>query len=259
MTFTVGPRAAKAGHRVVAHARLDSTNSEALRLARTGERGPLWVVAREQSAGRGRRGRTWISAPGNLTASLLLTEMLTPAVAATLGFVACLAVHEACVALAPGVRFTLKWPNDVLANGGKVAGLLLESEACGPRLAIVTGFGVNLAAAPEKTEFPAVSLAGLGHAVAAEAFLARLSDACAGGLETWRSGQGFADIRRLWLDRARGIGQPVCVRVGERIESGVFETLDEQGRLMLRTASGSVAVSAGDVYFSDAATVGATA
>jgi BirA family biotin operon repressor/biotin-[acetyl-CoA-carboxylase] ligase len=259
MAFTVGPRAAKAGHRVLVHAQLDSTNSEALRLARAGERGPLWIVAREQSAGRGRRGRTWISAPGNLTASLLLTETLTPAVAATLGFAACLAVHEACVALAPGLRFALKWPNDVLADGGKVAGILLESETCGAGLALVAGFGINLAATPEGTEFPAASLAGLGHTVPAEAMFAALTDACTGFLETWQSGQGFGEIRRLWLDRARGIGQPISVRIGGRVESGIFETLDEQGRLMLRTASGSVAVSAGDVFFSDAATVRVTA
>src|SRR5262245_2998249 len=112
MTFAVGPRAAKAGHRVVEHDRLDSTNSEALRLARAGERGPLWIVTREQTAGRGRRGREWISSPGNLAASLLITESVTPAIAATLGFAASLATCEACQTLVPGVAFAVKWPND---------------------------------------------------------------------------------------------------------------------------------------------------
>ena len=129
MTFALGARAARAGHRLIVHDTLDSTNSEALRLARSGERGPLWIVAREQTAGRGRRGREWISAPGNLATSLLCVAPVTPALAATLGFVASLAVHEACRTLAPGVDFALKWPNDVLADGAKVAGLLLESEA----------------------------------------------------------------------------------------------------------------------------------
>ena len=254
MTFTLGPRATEAGYRLIVHDRLDSTNSEALRLARSGERGPLWIVAREQTAGRGRRGREWVSADGNLAASLLFAAEVAPAVAATLGFVASLAVREACCALAPGVDVALKWPNDVLANGGKVAGLLLESETQGSSLAMVVGIGVNLASAPEGMPFPAQSLRALGHVVTAERALADLSDAWVSLAALWNEGRGFQVIREAWLAQARGIGQSISVRTGDRVDSGTFETLDEQGRLILCAADGTMrTISAGDVYFGDAA------
>jgi BirA family biotin operon repressor/biotin-[acetyl-CoA-carboxylase] ligase len=258
MTFALGPRAAKAGHRVLEYDRLDSTNSEALRHSRAGERGPLWIVTREQTAGRGRRGREWVSAPGNLAASLLITEAIAPPAAATLGFAAGLAVCHACQALAPDIAFAVKWPNDVLANGRKVSGILLESESLDGALAVVTGFGINLAQAPDDVAFPAISLARLGQPVSSDAAFAALSDAFADMIGVWRHGQGFARIRGLWLDHAKGPGMPVSIRIGEQIESGVFETLDEQGRLVLRKADGALqAISAGDVFFGDAASAGA--
>jgi BirA family biotin operon repressor/biotin-[acetyl-CoA-carboxylase] ligase len=260
MGFAVGPRAAKAGHRIREYDRLDSTNSEALRLARAGERGPLWVVTREQTAGRGRRGREWVSSPGNLAVSFLMMEAIAAPVAATLGFAASLAACEACRALAPGLDFAVKWPNDLLAGGDKVAGILLESEAQHGALAIVTGFGLNLAEAPDGMAFSATSLAKLGKAVAPEDSFAILSDAFADMLGIWRHGRGFADIRKLWLERAKGLGGSVSIRTGERVESGVFESLDEQGRLMLRKADGALqAISAGDVFFGDAASAGVEA
>jgi BirA family biotin operon repressor/biotin-[acetyl-CoA-carboxylase] ligase len=258
MTFVVGPRAAQAGHRVIVHERLDSTNSEALRLARAGERGPLWIVARDQTAGRGRRGREWISAPGNLTTSLLFTENVAPAMAATLGFAASLAVCETCAMLAPGVAFAVKWPNDVLADGNKVAGILLESETRGGALALVAGVGINLASAPDGTTFPATSLGRLGVNVSVENAFVGLTDCCVEILKIWQCGQGFTEIRKRWLERAGGIGQAVSIRIGDRTEQGIFETLDEQGRLMLRTAAGDLhTISAGDVYFGQAASAGA--
>ena len=195
--------------RVRNHASLDSTNSEALRLARAGERGPLWIVARDQTAGRGRRGREWVSAAGNLAASLLFTSSVAPAVAATLGFVASLAVCETCRALAPGPIFALKWPNDVLANGGKVAGLLLESEAQGGALAIVVGIGVNLASAPEGMPFPADVACRTGASRdSAEDAVFRPDGHL--GRPAWPSGMAAADLTisgRLWLAQAQGIGQ----------------------------------------------------
>lgn len=260
MTFAVGPRAAEAGHCVIEHDRLDSTNSEALRLVRAGERGPLWIVAREQTAGRGRRGREWISSPDNLAASLLLTETVTAPVAATLGFAASLSVCEACDTLAPGRAFTLKWPNDVLANGKKVAGILLESELQGDVLAVIAGFGINLASAPDGMTFPATSLAALGGAATPDYAFARLSDSVAAALEIWQHGQGFGEIRKFWLERAVGVGRPISIRVGDRVLEGIFETLDEQGRLLLRVADGGLqTISAGDVYFGSAASAGASA
>jgi BirA family biotin operon repressor/biotin-[acetyl-CoA-carboxylase] ligase len=258
MTFALGSRAIPAGHRLIVHETLDSTNSEALRLARSGEGGPLWIVAREQTAGRGRRGREWVSTGGNLAASLLFVAPVPPAVAATLGFVASLAVHEVCTALAPGASFALKWPNDVLAGGGKVAGVLLESEARGSDLAIVVGVGINLARAPEGMPFPAQSLKALGHGGTVEHALALLTDAWTGWVELWDEGQGFAGIRDAWLARASGIGQAISVRNGDRVDTGIFETLDESGRLILRKADGAkTAFSAGDVYYGDVAGGGA--
>lgn len=264
MTFALGPRAAKAGHRLIVYDRLDSTNSEALRLARAGEAGPLWIVALEQTSGRGRRGREWVSATGNLAASLMVTAAVTPAIAATLGFVASLAVSGACRALAPDVELSLKWPNDVLANnvsgnGGKIAGLLLESETQGAALAIVVGFGVNLASAPEGMPFPAQSLRGAGQRVSAGAVFSALTDAWLDYIGLWNEGRGFDVIRNAWLAQARGIGQAISVRTGDRVESGIFETLDEEGRLVLRLDDGGTRlIAAGDVYFGNAAGMGAS-
>lgn len=258
MTFTLGPRAAKAGYRIREYECVDSTNSEALRLARSGETGPLWIVTREQTAGRGRRGREWMSAPGNLAASVLIREAIRPQAAATLGFAASLAACHACRELARGIDFKVKWPNDVLANGRKVAGILLESESQPGTLSIVTGFGINLAEAPSNTAFPAASLAGLGKSIPPQTALTTLTDLFSDLLILWR--EDFAAIRRLWLDSAHGVGEAVSIRVGERTESGVFETLDEQGRLMLRRTDNTLeAISAGDVYFGSVASAGAMA
>lgn len=251
--LAIGPRAAAAGHRLAVHDRLDSTNGEALRVARTGAHGPLWIVALEQTAGRGRRGRAWISGRGNLTVSLLLTLPATPSVAATLGFVASLAVARMCRVLAPQAAIALKWPNDVLADGGKVAGLLLESEAGPDGLAVVIGFGVNLAEAPQGQAYPAATLSDRPLPIAAA--LAALTDAWMDYAAIWNGGAGFGEIRRLWLDQAKGIGQSVSVRSGSRVISGVFETLDAQGCLVVRGADGVHAISAGDVHFGEAASL----
>lgn len=257
MIFTLGPRAAQAGYRIRSYDNLDSTNSEAMRLARSGERGALWIVTRAQTAGRGRRGRNWATAPGNLAASLLISEALAPAEAAKLSFVAALAARETCHSLAPAANLTLKWPNDLLADGRKLGGLLLECEARDDDLMIVIGFGLNLADAPAGLTFPATSLAALGVMVSVEVAFATLTDAWDCNVELWRS-QGFGEIRRRWLRHAEGIGQTASVVIGDRQESGMFETLDEQGRLVLRLPDGSARfVSAGDVYFGDAARLGA--
>lgn len=257
MTFALGPRAAQSGYRILSYDSLDSTSTEAMRLSRAGGPGPLWVAAREQTAGRGRRGRNWVTIPGNLAASLLIRETLGPAEAAKLSFVAALAAWDACDALAPGASLTLKWPNDLLADGRKLGGVLLESETQNGTLAIVIGFGVNLAGSPVGMSFPAISLAELGHAVSAEAAFAALSDAWVAAFGLWRE-RGFDEIRQRWLQRAEGVGAAASVVAGERVESGIFETLDVDGRMVLRLADGGVRlVSAGDVHFGDAASAGA--
>lgn len=225
-----------------------STNAEALRRARGGETGPLWITARTQTAGRGRRGRTWVSEPGNLFATLLLTDPAPPERAAQLSFVAVLAVHDAIVALAPGLssRLALKWPNDVLCDGAKLAGILIEAEGTRP-LIVAIGIGVNCRNHPADTDYPAIDLAAAGAAVSAEALFEALSAAMAHRMAEWRS--GFAPVRAAWLDRAGPLGVELAVRLGTRELSGRFETLDEAGRLVLRLPDGHrETIAAGEVF-----------
>src|SRR5947209_17724379 len=220
MTFSLGPRAASAGYRLEAFDRIGSTNAEALARARGGERGPLWLVTSVQTAGRGRRHRPWIAPRGNLACSILEVMEVSPAVAATLGFAAGLALEAALRRLSveaslrsagsEELDFSLKWPNDVLAGRRKLAGILLEAEAiAGNRLAVVVGIGTNVVAAPTGTPTPAISLAALGIQAGAEELFATLSDAWAEFRGIWNNGHGFDEIRRLWLARAAGLGEPV--------------------------------------------------
>src|SRR3954467_5637060 len=145
-----------AGVRTIAYETLGSTNAEALARARAGERGPLWITAAAQSAGRGRRGNVWVSTPGNLFATLLLIPPSEPAVASQLSFVAALALHDAVAECAPqiGPLLKVKWPNDLLLGGAKLAGILIEAES-DPAYAVAIGIGVNCAAHPADTPYPA--------------------------------------------------------------------------------------------------------
>lgn len=270
MGFELGPVAASAGYQLLAFDRIGSTNAEALSRARAGAEGPLWVVAGEQTEGRGRRGRAWATPRGNLAASLLLIVDMPRPKAATLGFVAGLALNEAVSAVAPGIavkvgvdgldepraRLTLKWPNDVLANGAKLAGILVEVEPCGDKLAVVIGLGVNVAAAPEGLPYPATALNELGSFVTAESLFKALSDAWVRFHLLWDGGRGLSVIRRLWLAQAAGLGAPVAVRLGETVLRGKFETLDEEGRLIVLTEEGDRrVVTAGEVHFGAAASL----
>jgi BirA family transcriptional regulator, biotin operon repressor / biotin---[acetyl-CoA-carboxylase] ligase len=269
MTFTLGPRAISAGYRLAAFDSVGSTNAEAMARARDGEYGPMWFVTSEQTAGRGRRNRPWVAPRGNLASSILEVLDASPAVAATLGFAAGLALETALqkVSIEASLRsagsddmkYSLKWPNDVLAGRQKLAGILLEAEAVADhRLAVVVGIGTNVVAAPEGTPTPATSLKALGVQVGAEELFATLSDAWAEFRGIWDNGRGFGEIRRLWLERAAGLGQPVAIQAGATTVEGIFETIDEQGCLIVRKADGNrVPISAGDVYFGSAASAGA--
>jgi len=226
-----------------------STNAEALTRARAGERGPLWVTAGSQNAGRGRRSNPWVSPPGNLYATLLLSEPSPPAAAPQLSFVAALALHDALAVCAPqlGPQFALKWPNDVLLGRAKIAGILIEGES-DPVFAVAIGFGVNCASHPEGTAFPAADLKQAGALVAPEQLFAALSTAMQVRFVQWARGEGFAAIRGDWLKRAAGLGEPIRVRLPQRELAGLFEGLDEQGRLLLREAAGLTTVTAGEVF-----------
>jgi BirA family transcriptional regulator, biotin operon repressor / biotin---[acetyl-CoA-carboxylase] ligase len=269
MPFTLGPRAAAKGYSLVAFDQIGSTNAEAIARARDGERGPTWFVTSEQTAGRGRRHRPWVAPRGNLASSILEVIDVVPTVAATLGFAAGLALETAlrrlsveAVLRAPDrddLKFSLKWPNDVLAGRRKLAGILLEAEAVNGRLAVVVGIGTNVVAAPEGTPTPATSLRALGVDVDAESLFAELSDGWAEFRGIWDDGRGFVEIRRLWLERAAGLGQAVAITSGGAAIEGTFDTIDEQGCMIVRTSAGTlVPVSAGDVYFGSAASMGAS-
>jgi BirA family biotin operon repressor/biotin-[acetyl-CoA-carboxylase] ligase len=216
-----------------------STNAEA---AARGP-GPLWVVADEQTGGRGRQGRPWSSPQGNLYASLVVPAPEAPALRS---FVAALALADALAEVAAG-ELSLKWPNDVLLNGGKVAGILLEG---GPAH-LVIGFGVNLIAAPDVADaaFPPVSvLAATGLRVSPE----RMLDALAPAVALWEarlSRDGFAPLRAAWTARAARIGQPIRARTTRAEHHGILAGIDETGALLLKTATGPLAIPAADVFF----------
>jgi BirA family biotin operon repressor/biotin-[acetyl-CoA-carboxylase] ligase len=243
---------AASGGRLISLDEVGSTNAEAFARARAGERGPLWITARRQTAGRGRRGRAWVSEPGNLYASLLLTDPARPQHAAELSLVAALAVHDALAERAAvlGPRVKLKWPNDVLCDGAKLAGILVEGEGLpGRPLAVVIGIGVNCAHHPADAAYPATDLAAAGALVAPETIAQALIGTMARRLAEWDRGENFAAIRAAWLKRAAGLGAPARVRLPEREVDGVAETLDETGRLVLRLADGSrERIAAGEMF-----------
>lgn len=266
-SFALGAKAAAAGYRLAAYDAIGSTNSEALAAAAAGDRGGIWFVTPHQTAGRGRRGRAWMSSPGNLAASLLVVPDAEPDRIATLGFVAGVALNRGLSTILPAglvrigidgadgadgkARIALKWPNDVLADGAKLAGILLETgKTPDGRTAIVVGIGVNVVSAPEGVPYPATSLHALGvERDAAEVFEA-LSDSWVDAFGLWDDGRGVSGILDLWRGSAAGIGAPVAVAQDGVVRRGVFETIDAAGRLIIRDEDGSLhPITAGDVHF----------
>jgi BirA family biotin operon repressor/biotin-[acetyl-CoA-carboxylase] ligase len=253
----LGEKASAAGYRLQQFAALGSTNDEAMsRLAGStgkewGDPGRLWIVADEQSRGRGRFGREWRSPPGNLYASLLLVDPAPPPLSAQLGFVAGVALASALQAILGGdERLKLKWPNDALYNGAKLSGLLLEGASRPNGLfGCVIGFGVNCQSSPGDAPYPTASLQSIGVASAdRETLFSELSDAVADWLEIWGRGENFAAVRAAWLDHAGGIGGPVRVSRNNSVLDGIFRGVDGQGRMLLERPDGVVEiVEAGDV------------
>lgn len=267
MALHLGPRARAAGYGLTVFDNVGSTNAEALAAARNGERAAGWFVTTEQTAGRGRRQRTWVAPRGNLASSVLEVVDLSPTVAATLGFAAGLALEQALrtvstesfVRRGAAASYGLKWPNDVLANKQKLAGILLEAETTrDARLALVVGIGTNVVAAPEGTPYPATSLNALGVDASAEDLFAALSDSWTEFRGIWDDARGFAEIRRRWLACAVGLGEPVSIQSGGNVIAGVFETIDDTGCMVVVASDGKrVTVTAGDVFFGTAASAGA--
>jgi BirA family transcriptional regulator, biotin operon repressor / biotin---[acetyl-CoA-carboxylase] ligase len=234
-------------------ARLDSvgsTNDEARRRALAGDAGRLWIIAREQTEGRGRRGRTWASPPGNLYASALLIAPSAVAIAAQIGFVAGVALRRAVGDLGASDEVRLKWPNDLVWRGAKLAGLLVEGVALPDgRLACIVGIGVNCASAPTGLAYPVDALSNvLRRAISPDELFARLAFRFEESLLLWRRGADFAALRAQWLGYAAGLGSPIKIAGAQGSREGIFETLDAHGRLVLRGAGGLETVEAGDLF-----------
>lgn len=230
-----------------------STNLDALELARAGDPGRAWVVAERQSEGRARRGRDWTSEPGNLFATALLIDPCAPARLAELPFVAAVAAARAVARHAEraGRRVGIKWPNDLLIDGRKVSGMLLETTRTpAGRTAVAIGIGINCKTFPTATEMPATSLLACGIDVFPEHLFADLEYELRSALATWDEGRGFAAIRAAWLDVAVGIGRRIRVRLVDGEDDGCFEAIDASGFLVLARDDGSRRlISAGDVFF----------
>ena len=230
--------------------RLGSTNDEARRLAADGAAAATVVVADEQTAGRGRQGRAWTSPPGNLFASVLLRPAVPTGRFGELALLAGVAVADTVAGLMPSrdasLRVRLKWPNDVLIDGAKTAGILVEQEGD----AAILGIGINVGQRPSGIPYPATALALAGASAGVEVVLERLLAALGAGLHLWET-EGFAAIRTAWLARAHPLGSALRVRRGvaaeEAVIEGRFAGLDPAGALLLDTAAGQRRIVAGEV------------
>ena len=236
-------------------AEVDSTNAEAARIV-DGLAGPEWILALRQTAGRGRRGRSWVAPEGNFAATLVMRPNEAPDQVALRSFVAALALYDALEAATGRTDLlSLKWPNDVLLRGGKVAGILLESAGIGAGVGhIAIGIGVNLAAAPEVSDLEPRAIAPVSVVsetsvkVTPEAFLDLLAQAYARHEDTFRT-FGFAPIRELWLARAAKLGEVIVARTIRDEVTGTFSTVDASGNLVLETSKGRQVIPAADVFF----------
>ncbi|MGO9004641.1 MAG: biotin--[acetyl-CoA-carboxylase] ligase [Beijerinckiaceae bacterium] len=240
------------GYRLAVHAEIGSTNDEALACARAGDPGKLWILAEAQTNGRGRQGRQWVSPRGNFYASLLLIDAAPPAQAPELGFVVGVALARSLRSFtANDVRLRIKWPNDIVYDGAKLAGILLESARLRDgRLACVIGIGVNCASFPLDIPYRATALSEIVAMPGAPRDVLRvLSAELCRWLEVWSAGAGFARIRSEWLSLAAGLGAPVKVAMPTHMVEGLFRTIDAAGRLILETPEAMVAIEAGDVFF----------
>ena len=250
----IATAARERGYRLAHHASIGSTNQEALDLARAGDPGPLWVVADIQTRGRGRTGRGWCSPSGNLHATLLLVDPCEARVLPQLGFVAGVALARALHAIAGADRgLALKWPNDMLYDGAKLAGILVEAlSTSAGAVSAAMGFGVNCESHPADLVYPATHLTAIvGPSGTRDLLLSTLSANIPGVLDLWARGTGFAAIRAEWLRHALPIGSALAVTRPDGRYKGKFKTVDADGRLILETNSGVLTVEAGDVFLAD--------
>lgn len=231
------------GHQVCHVSELASTNAEAMRLALAGELGPLWVLADRQTAGRGRSGRNWVSAPGNLFASLLV-QLKDPAPKAyQLALVAGVAFFDAVRNLSgfpPNFPLRLKWPNDLLIGRDKVGGILVESFQNRAGFNVVIGIGLNIADHPRDNLQKATHLRAHGGCPPPKEILEYLGSSMGAWLQCWSDGSGFERIRQAWLERAGPIGEVCTVNTGEGPIAGKFAGIDLEGALLIRDEIGRI-------------------
>jgi BirA family transcriptional regulator, biotin operon repressor / biotin---[acetyl-CoA-carboxylase] ligase len=242
------PLSAPRAWRVLHLDAIDSTSEEARRRALEGDPGRLWIVADEQSAGRGRRGRSWVSPRGNLYASAVLIDPCAPAIAAQIGFVAGVALARAAEDIGGAAR--LKWPNDLVVEGTKCAGLLVEGVSLHPNgMACIVGIGVNCESAPDGAGYPTARLtAGDRRPADRRALFRRLAIRFDEALGQWGAGAEFGAIRSAWLDHAAGLGERIRIETAGGRREGTFEGLDGEGRLLFRGAGGIEAIETADLW-----------
>lgn len=244
------------GFRHIAHGDVGSTNTLCLEEAQNGDPGNLWITGKRQLKGRGSRGRQWVSEPGNLYASLLLRNAGNLETLHTLTFVTSLAIRDAIYALpnAGMCKVELKWPNDVLLNGRKTSGILLESHQINGARYIIIGIGVNIEHYPMDTLYPATSLKAAEIETNPETFIQLLSKAMAERLEQWNGGDGFSSIRKDFLACAANLGKTIEVKIPTTQPDakivGKFSGIDEQGLLLLEGSNGKLErISVADIFF----------
>lgn len=232
---------------------VSSTNTVAIARARAGDPGLLWVTAERQSEGRGRRGRQWVSEPGNLYSSLLLIDPASQEAIGTLPLVVSLAVHAAIARVLPAGSqpVEVKWPNDVMIGRRKTSGILLEAERLPDwRMALAIGIGINIGHRPELSQYPVTSLKENGADLSPQEFFAHLFQTMAEFLAMWDRGHAVPEIVQRWRSVACGLGEKITVNLPDRSISGIFSGIDDKGLLLLdRGADGIQAIAAGDVFF----------
>jgi len=254
-THTVDASALPTGYRHIALGDIDSTNTEAFRRAERHDPGHLWLTAERQILGRGRGNRNWVSEPGNLYASLLLQLDLPVQMALQLPFVAGVALHEAISTLsgmtACDSRLALKWPNDLLLDGFKVGGILVESHPsdCGHHLSVAVGFGVNIAHHPPGTRLPATDLTARGITATPEIVFRHLACSLDRSLVNWNDGASFSGICESWQTRAMATGTELTVSLENTRTTGLYAGLDADGALLLNVCGEIRRVLFGDVMF----------
>ncbi|MFD1694147.1 biotin--[acetyl-CoA-carboxylase] ligase [Roseibium aestuarii] len=258
-TTLTGPASQVPGLRIERHDSVLSTMVPAFERAREGVADDLWIIAREQTGGRGRRGRLWTSPPGNLYTSHLMVDPQPRARIGELPLVAAVALAEAVERVCgfdgsgpgrDGGFVRLKWPNDLLIGGAKVSGILLEAE---PRIdgrhCVVLGIGVNCQSHPEAGLYATTDLRAEGFDISPDRLFEALIERFSVWRGIWQEEGGFSAVRTAWLARAAHLGMEIGVRNGSREIRGIFRDLDATGHLILECADGErEIIFAGDVF-----------